>query len=303
MGGWKWYQLKCRPHIPIQLLYKPQVYFAPFSHNTQCGRQTDSAIRIGHRCTSISVQMIQKYLISFFLWKKKPLSVWGTWALPMPHPGPSVSQTPGTAPHPPNFVFWQCVMYRFLMLFKHSNCTFSTHSDMQYYLIFSISRVIGFKGKTKHGADSSQNSTVCLKLTMIISYNRRIAQESFVTIPQQRVRQMLQMILGWHFNQYTMASDQLHNKCNKGNAQNAEPHLTSCYNTRLCSTKLTWLGIRNYKQEINKQSFLNWDLILHILLKFCTAYFNNSKCILTDAEVRNLDSLFFGEKKTTVSER
>ena len=36
----KWYQSKCRTHIPIRLLYTLQAYFVPFGQNTQRGRQT-----------------------------------------------------------------------------------------------------------------------------------------------------------------------------------------------------------------------------------------------------------------------
>ena len=41
VGGRKWYQSKCWPHIHIRLLCIPLVYRAPFSYNTQRVRQTD----------------------------------------------------------------------------------------------------------------------------------------------------------------------------------------------------------------------------------------------------------------------
>ena len=41
LGGKKWYQSKCRPHIHIRLLYTLQAYLAPFGHNIQHSRQSN----------------------------------------------------------------------------------------------------------------------------------------------------------------------------------------------------------------------------------------------------------------------
>ena len=42
LGGRKYYQLKCRPHIPIWHLYTLYTYLAPFGHNTPANdRQSD----------------------------------------------------------------------------------------------------------------------------------------------------------------------------------------------------------------------------------------------------------------------
>ena len=41
LGGQKWYQSKCHPHIPIRLLYTSIAYLVPFRYNTQRCRQED----------------------------------------------------------------------------------------------------------------------------------------------------------------------------------------------------------------------------------------------------------------------
>ena len=41
LGGRKWYQSKCRPHMPIWLLYTLYGWLIPFGHNTQPGRHRD----------------------------------------------------------------------------------------------------------------------------------------------------------------------------------------------------------------------------------------------------------------------
>ena len=54
IGGWKWYQSKSRPHVPVRPLYT-LAYLPPFGHNTQRSRQpteTDRAIGIGRLCYS-----------------------------------------------------------------------------------------------------------------------------------------------------------------------------------------------------------------------------------------------------------
>ena len=43
-GGQKWYQSKCRPHIPTRLQYTLYAYLAPFGHNTHRGRPADRQV-------------------------------------------------------------------------------------------------------------------------------------------------------------------------------------------------------------------------------------------------------------------
>ena len=62
LGGRKWYQLKCSPHIPFQLLYTLQAYLAPFGYNTP--QQTDRAMPKGRLCYSISgLKMADKHVV------------------------------------------------------------------------------------------------------------------------------------------------------------------------------------------------------------------------------------------------
>ena len=55
LGGRKWYQSKCHPHMSIRLLYALDPIFLSCAvcHNTQRSRYTtDRAIRIGDQCYS-----------------------------------------------------------------------------------------------------------------------------------------------------------------------------------------------------------------------------------------------------------